>query len=72
MNILYPIECSKDTEAKNSENPVENQGTGSIKGMTYEDQSMTESKNEPDVSEPPQMRPKRKPRKRRRRRSKSG
>eukprot|EP00105_Crassostrea_gigas_P041581 XP_019925729.1 PREDICTED: uncharacterized protein LOC109619637 [Crassostrea gigas] len=57
LNLLYPIECSKDTETKNSENPVENQSTASNKSMAYEDQSVTESKNDP---EPPQTRPKRK------------
>ena len=59
LNLLYPIECSKETETKDRENTSENQSTGSLQETSSGNESMTIPKVEPEAKEPPNTRPKR-------------
>jgi hypothetical protein len=55
LNLLYPIECSKETET----NDRKNQSTESDKSVLSESETVTNPKPEADVGDSPQGRPKR-------------
>ncbi|XP_062582984.1 uncharacterized protein LOC134244753 [Saccostrea cucullata] len=55
LNLLYPIECSKETES----NDRKDQSTESDKSVSSENPMVTNSKTEADVRDSPQERPKR-------------
>ena len=59
LNLLYPIECSKEAETKDRENASENQSTGSPQETSSGNESITIPKVKPVAREPPNTRPKR-------------
>ncbi|XP_078334132.1 uncharacterized protein LOC144625796 [Crassostrea virginica] len=59
LNLLYPIECSKEAETKDRENASENQSTGSPQETSSGNESITIPKVEPVAKEPPNTRQKR-------------